>query len=161
MEAIFTANGILAGIFLLVISFTGMISGFIRVLAFIVGIITTIHSSILLDRFLISNAEEFTVGRVYLGPRIPICKDPIRVEIRGTPETKVVYWPMGGDGIGGSNERLGLHGSSAHDIRTKALGAGVVVLDEQGRGIAMTERGCNEVLYKEIDGGAVKRARIS
>ena len=68
---------------------------------------------------------------------------------------------MGGDGIGGANERLSLYGSSAHDIRTKALGAGVVVLDEQGRGIAVTEKGCAELLYKEINGGAVKRTRIS
>jgi hypothetical protein len=104
------------------------------------------------------------VGRVYLRPRVPMIRDGVRVSVQGNPGSKIVYWPVGGKGIGGRNDELGLHGVGLQDIRTRALGVGVTVLDEEGKGIAVTEDGVGELLFREVygvNGGPVNRVRLS
>ena len=103
-------------------------------------------------------------GRVYLRPRVPMIRDGVRVSVQGNPGSKIIYWPVGGKGIGGRNDEMGLHGLGLHDIRTRALGAGVTVLDEEGRGIAITEDGIGELLFREIygkRGGPVNRVKLA
>lgn len=187
MDLIFPVNGIVAGLILLVISFTGQISGILRVISFAIGLVTVVQVGIILDDVLYeygSDREGFTsdiqgslyksitqqdrevtkgsgVGRVYLRPRVPMIKNGVRVNVRGNPGSKIIYWPMGGNGIGGRNEELELHGVSVQEIRTHALGAGVLVLDEIGKGIAITEEGVRELLFREVDGGVgVNRIKL-
>lgn len=106
-------------------------------------------------------------GRVYLEPRVPrvsgMGTEP--VEVRGTPGGKIVYWPSGGMGLGASNDRLRI--DQQRDplaIRESALGCGVVMLDERGRGVAMAERGCAHLMYREVTGagygGPIGKVRI-
>lgn len=103
-------------------------------------------------------------GRVYLRPRVPMIRDGVRVSVQGNPGSKIIYWPVGGKGIGGRNDELSLHGLGLQDIRTRALGAGVTVLDEEGKGIAITEDGVGELLFREIygkRGGPVNRVKLT
>lgn len=189
MDIVFTINGIVAGFVLLGISVNGTVSGFLRVFSFILGLIALTHFLIILDDILYSygsDREGFTsklgsslyesiisrdrevhygkgTGRVYLRPRIPMVNNGVRVNVKGTPGSKIVYWPVGGSGIGGRNDEMDLHGASIQEIRTRALGAGVSVLDEIGHGIAITEDGVGEVLFREIHGdkgGPVNRVRL-
>jgi hypothetical protein len=180
MDIIFPTNGLIAGLVLLGISFTNQISGILRIVAFIVGLISFIQLLVIIDSFLyrigsgVAGSEGFSVmgslyesitdkdleinegsgsGRVYLRPRIPMINDGVRVSVQGNPGSKIVYWPIGGDGIGGKNDKLELHGVSLQDIRTRALGVGVTVLDEEGKGIAITEDGARELLFREVYGG--------
>jgi len=94
-------------------------------------------------------------GRVYLEPRVPrisgMGTKPI--EVRGTPGGKVLYWPSGGAGLGASNDRLRVD-QKRDPLATRdvALGCGVVMLDERGRGMAMAERGCAHLMYREVTG---------
>ena len=102
-----------------------------------------------------------------LEPRVPsvsgLGTEP--VEVRGTPGGKLVYWPSGGAGLGASNDRLRI--DQKRDpavIRENALGCGVVMLDERGRGMAMAERGCSHLLYREVTGsgygGPIGKVRV-
>jgi hypothetical protein len=106
-------------------------------------------------------------GRVYLEPRVPrvsgMGTEP--VEVRGTPGGKIVYWPSGGMGLGASNDRLRI--DQKRDplaIRDSALGCGIVMLDERGRGVAMAERGCANLMYREVTstgyGGPIGKIRV-
>lgn len=106
-------------------------------------------------------------GRVYLEPRVPrvsgMGTEP--VEVRGSPGGKIVYWPSGGMGLGASNDRLRI--DQKRDplaIRDSALGCGVVMLDERGRGVAMAERGCAHLMYREVTGagygGPIGKIRV-
>lgn len=102
-------------------------------------------------------------GRVYLRPRVPMIKDGVRVSVQGNPGSKILYWPVGGKGIGGRNDDMNLHGLGLQDIRTRALGAGVTMLDEEGKGIAITEDGVGELLFREVygdKGGPVNRVKM-
>lgn len=106
-------------------------------------------------------------GRVYLEPRVPSVSgmgtEPI--EVRGSPGGKVVYWPSGGAGLGASNDRLRIDQKrDPMTIRESALGCGVVMLDERGRGVAMAERGCAHLMYREVTsagyGGPIGKVRV-
>jgi hypothetical protein len=39
------------------------------------------------------------------------------------------------------------------EVRVKAMGCGVITLDERGRGIALVETGCDYLLYREVMSG--------
>ena len=106
-------------------------------------------------------------GRVYLEPRVPnvsgMGTEPI--EVRGNPGGKIVYWPSGGMGLGASNDRLRIDQKrDPMAIRDSALGCGVVMLDERGRGMAMAERGCAHLMYREVTGagygGPIGKVRV-
>jgi hypothetical protein len=106
-------------------------------------------------------------GRVYVEPRIPRVSGmgTETVEVRGTPGGKLVYWPSGGLGLGASNDRLHIEQNrNPASIRETALGCGVVMLDERGRGMAMAERGCEHLLYREVSssgyGGPIGKIRV-
>ena len=192
MDLVFRMNGIFGGLLLLGISFQNQIKGVLRVVSFIIGLIALTHFLTILDGFIyrigsgsgggiegfslanslyesITNAdldvnEGSGSGRVYLRPRVPMIRDGVRVSVQGNPGSKIIYWPVGGNGIGGRNDEMGLHGLGLHDIRTRALGAGVTVLDEEGKGIAITEDGVGELLFREIygkRGGPVNRVKLT
>jgi hypothetical protein len=191
MDFLFSISGLVSGIVLLGISFTKKITGVLRIIAFVLGLIGLTHVLVILDDFLYrmgTKDEGFSVmgslyesitsqdlevntgrgvGRVYLRPRIPMIRDGVRVNVQGNPGSKIVYWPIGGNGIGGRNDDLNLHGISLQDLRTRALGVGVTVLDEQGKGLAVTEEGVGELLYREVyngegsTGGPIQRIRLA
>lgn len=106
-------------------------------------------------------------GRVYLEPRVPRVSGmgTETVEVRGSPGGKIVYWPSGGLGLGASNDRQQVNQErDPRVIRDSALGCGVVMLDERGRGMAMAERGCAYLMYREVTGsgygGPIGKIRI-
>jgi len=95
-------------------------------------------------------------GRVYLEPRVPRVSGAgtQMLEIRGNPGAKVIYWPSGGAKLGAANDRMKI--DSIRDmtqVRVKAMGCGVITLDERGRGIALVETGCDYLLYREVMSG--------
>lgn len=192
MDLIFRINGILGGLILLGISFKKQITGILRVISFVIGLIALTHSLTIIDGLLYrigsgmgGGVEGFSLanslyesitdsdlevnegsgsGRVYLRPRVPMIRDGVRVSLQGNPGSKIVYWPVGGKGIGGRNDEMDLHGLGLQDIRTRALGAGVTVLDEEGKGIAITEDGVGELLFREVygkKGGPVNRVKLA
>lgn len=177
----------IGGIILLIISFMNEIwekiitTPGLRILVFIVGIVALIDSIIIIDeiislvsgRYERKKGEGFLdgeiqeSGRVYLKPRIPMISGSglTRVEIRGNPGEKVIYWPSGGEGLGGTNDIGGMSEIiNMGELREKAMGCGVVVLDEDGRGMGVAEKGCEKVLYREVysdgKGGVIKSIRI-
>lgn len=191
MDLIFRMNGILGGLILLGLSFTKQITGIVRIVSFIIGLIALTQILIIIDSFLYrigsgsgGTMEGFSLmgslyesitdqdleiregsgrGRVYLRPRVPMIRDGVRVSVQGNPGAKIVYWPVGGKGIGGRNDDLDLHGLGLQEIRTRALGVGVTMLDEEGKGIAITEDGVGELLFREVygeKGGPVNRVRL-
>lgn len=192
MDLVFRINGILGGLVLLGISFSKKITGVLRVVSFVIGLVALTNLLTILDGLLYrigsglgGNVEGFSLanslyesitdkdlevnegsgsGRVYLRPRVPMIKDGVRVSVQGNPGSKILYWPVGGNGIGGRNDDMELHGLGLQDIRTRALGAGVTVLDEEGKGIAITEDGVGELLFREVydnKGGPVNRVKLS
>lgn len=194
MDLAFRINGILGGLILLGISFTKQITGILRVISFVIGLIALTHFLTIVDGLLYrigsksgevgGRIEGFSLanslyesitdkdlevnqgsgsGRVYLRPRVPMIKDGVRVSVQGNPGSKILYWPVGGNGIGGRNDDMELYGLGLQDIRTRALGAGVTVLDEEGKGIAITEDGVGELLFREVfddKGGPVNRVKL-
>lgn len=95
-------------------------------------------------------------GRVYLEPRVPRVSGAgtQMLEIRGNPGAKVVYWPSGGSKLGAANDRMNISAiRDMTEVRVKALGCGVISLDERGRGIALVESGCDYLLYREVMSG--------
>jgi len=191
MDLVFRINGLLGGLVLLGISFSKKITGVLRVVSFVIGLVALTNLLTILDGVLYrigsglgGRIEGFSLanslyesitdkdlevnegsgsGRVYLRPRVPMIKDGVRVSVQGNPGSKILYWPVGGNGIGGRNDDMGLHGLGLQDIRTRALGAGVTVLDEEGKGIAITEDGVGELLFREVygdKGGPVNRVKM-
>lgn len=183
MDLVFTVNGIVAGLILLWYSFaTG------RAVTFLIGLISLTHLLVILDRIIGSGGvgwedwgEGFSTlyesitqsdlevnqgsgrGRIYVRPRLPMIRNGVRVSVKGNPGSKIMYWPVGGNGIGGRNDELDLQGVGLQDIRTRALGVGVTVLDEEGKGIAVTEDGIGELLFREVygdHGGPVHRITV-
>jgi hypothetical protein len=185
MDIVFPINGLVSGLLLLGLSFSNKITGVLRILAFILGLVSLVQLLTIVDSFLYrfvsgvtGRDEGFSVmgslydsitdkdletnegsgrGRVYLRPRVPMIKDGVRVSVQGNPGSKIVYWPVGGNGIGARNDALDLHGQNLQGIRTRALGVGVTVLDEEGKGIAITEDGVAELLFREVYGGEGSR----
>lgn len=177
----------IGGLILLLLSIFGGLPEWIiglRVLSFIIGTVALVDSIIIgdeifalisgrLGRNTIKQAEGFLdgepndVGRVYLKPRIPMVSGSglTRVEISGNPGTKVIYWPTGGEGLGSSNDMANISSiPTMLELREKALGCGVTVLDEEGRGMAVAEKGCGAIMYREVypdgKGGIINTIRV-
>lgn len=174
---------VIGGLILLLLSlFEGGLASVpgLRVLSFLVGVVALIDAIIIGDELfaLLSNrpnpqkegfldGEPNDVGRVYLKPRIPMVSGSglTRVEIRGNPGTKVIYWPTGGQGLGSANDMANISSiPTMSEIREKALGCGITVLDEEGRGMAVAEKGCEAVIYREVysdgKGGPMTTIRV-
>jgi hypothetical protein len=157
----------------------------IRLVAFLVGIVALIDAIIIGDELLallsgrarrntqahgnegFLDGEPNDVGRVYLKPRIPMVSGSglTRVEIRGNPGTKVIYWPTGGQGLGSANDLSNISSiPTMSELREKALGCGITVLDEEGRGMAVAEKGCDAIMYREVypdgKGGIMNTIRV-
>jgi len=180
MDIVFPINGLVSGLLLLGLSFSNKITGVLRIISFILGLVSLVQLLTIVDSFLFrfvsgvnGSDEGFSVvgslydsitdkdlqiregsgrGRVYLRPRVPMIRDGVRVSVQGNPGSKIVYWPVGGNGIGARNDALDLHGENLQGIRTRALGVGVTILDEEGKGIAVTEDGVAELLFREVYG---------
>lgn len=171
---------VIGGLVLLILSlFEGGLPAVpgLRVVAFLVGVVALIDAIIIGDELLallrnrpkegFLDGEPNDVGRVYLKPRIPMVSGSglTRVEIRGNPGTKVIYWPTGGQGLGSSNDLANIASiPTMSEIREKALGCGITVLDEEGRGMAVAEKGCEAVMYREVysdgKGGVMNTIRV-
>ena len=144
----------------------------LRIPAFIIGIIALIDTLFIIEGMLgiqegmstkwqsigeadlvQTNGLDGSKGRVYIEPRVPNTSGTgtETVEIRGNPGKKVVYWPSGGIGMGLLNDNHKVEDIRDPTIlRDKALGCGVVILDERGRGVGLAERGCSKLLYREV-----------
>jgi hypothetical protein len=93
------------------------------------------------------------VGRVYLPPFIPNEPGVQPISIRGSPGRKVLYYPIEGGSAGMANQLRKDALTQITDpleLRRKALGSGVVVLDERGRGAIMSSG--SKVCYREVFG---------
>ena len=168
----------LGGLLLLMLSLLGKggLSTGLRTPAFIVGLVALINVLMMMEEALVvtgtlegmspflgvgSDPQDGRirmgagVGRVYLEPRVPRVSGAgsQMLEIRGNPGAKVVYWPSGGVKLGAVNDRLKIDTlSDMREVREKAVGCGVISLDERGRGVALVENGCSHVLYREVFG---------
>jgi hypothetical protein len=179
---------VIGGLILLLLSlFEGGLASVpgLRVVSFLVGVVALIDAIIIGDELLalvsgrvarnrpksqnegFLDGEPNDVGRVYLKPRIPMVSGSglTRVEIRGNPGTKVIYWPTGGQGLGSANDLANIASiPTMAEIREKALGCGITVLDEEGRGMAVAEKGCEAVIYREVysdgKGGPMNTIRV-
>jgi hypothetical protein len=173
---------VIGGLILLILSlFEGGLAPVpgIRLVAFLVGVVALIDAIIIGDEILalvsgrmkrnegFLDGEPNDVGRVYLKPRIPMVSGSglTRVEIRGNPGTKVIYWPTGGQGLGSANDLSNISSiPTMSELREKALGCGITVLDEEGRGMAVAEKGCDAIMYREVypdgKGGIMNTIRV-
>lgn len=163
----------LGGILLLVLALYGAscVRGGLRIPALLIGVVAVIDILSITTQEGMSPARYLPIGddpqdhiinmgyqnqgRVYLDPRVPRVSGSgtKSVEIRGAPGKKVIYWPSGGSGLGSSNDRLNVSEKrNPIDIRDSAMGCGIVVLDERGRGIALADKQCSHLLYREVTG---------
>lgn len=161
------------------ITSTIVISGFLRFIMFFIGIIALVDISIIVYQMWISfhswnggiqegmagylpvgqSPEDdvirrgLGVGRVYLPPYIPNEPGVQPISIRGSPGRKVIYFPIEGGSAGEAN-RLKKDAltqlTDPLELRRKAFGCGVVVLDERGRGAIMSSG--SKVCYREVFG---------
>jgi hypothetical protein len=177
----------IGGIILLILAIFDGLPGWlpgIRVVGFLIGLVGLIDVMLISDELLalvsgrvarnktkvaegFLDGENNDVGRVYLKPRIPMVSGSglTRVEIRGNPGTKVIYWPTGGDGLGSANDMANISSiPTMAELREKALGCGVTMLDEEGRGMAVAEKGCGAIMYREVypdgKGGIINTIRV-
>jgi hypothetical protein len=91
------------------------------------------------------------VGRVYLPPYIPNEPGVQPISIRGSPGRKIIYYPIEGGSAGMANQLRKDALTQITDpleLRRKAFGSGVVVLDERGRGAIMSSG--SKVCYQEV-----------
>ena len=176
----------MGGMMLLVLSLMGRngLAPGLRTPAFLIGVISLIDILSILEDGLTASREgmasfnpvgtdpqDFMVrpgdgpGRVYLEPRVPRVSGSRMIEVRGNPGNAVIYWPSGGVKLGAVNDKLKIDElRNMNEIREKALGCGVMTLDERGRGIALAENSCEYLLYREIQsgkGGPIGKVRVS